>query len=60
MGASRQAAPRASGRPAALTSAEGRVIASTSSEVVPGQRIAVARAAPAPAPIRSWRVVDLA
>jgi hypothetical protein len=45
------------GRPVALTNAGGRVIAATSPAVVPGQRVDVSRAVPAP--VRPWLLVDL-
>jgi hypothetical protein len=41
----------------ALTNAAGRVIAATAPSVVPGQRVDVSHAVPAP--VRSWRLVDL-
>jgi DNA-binding FadR family transcriptional regulator len=44
-------------RPVALTNAAGRVIAANTASVVPGERVDVARAAPAP--VRSWLLVDL-
>jgi DNA-binding FadR family transcriptional regulator len=45
------------GRPVALTNAAGRVIAANTASVVPGQRVDTARAAPAP--VRSWLLVDV-
>jgi DNA-binding FadR family transcriptional regulator len=45
------------GRPAALTGADGRVIASTSPAVLPGQRLEAADGAASP--VRSWRLVEL-
>jgi hypothetical protein len=45
------------GRPVALTNAAGRVIAASAASVVPGRRVDVARATPAP--VRSWLLVDL-
>jgi hypothetical protein len=51
------------GRPCALTSADGRVIASTSERLVPGERVALdehaARAASSHSPVRSWLLVDV-
>jgi len=51
------------GRPAALTSADGRVIASTSESVIPGQRLTLsdraARRARSRSPIGSWLLVDV-
>ena len=53
----------ARGRPAALTSADGRVIASNSAAVIPGQRLALdddaVRRASSRLPAGSWLVVDL-
>jgi hypothetical protein len=45
------------GRPAALTGADGRVIASTSAAALPGQRLEAGRGTASP--VRSWRLVDL-
>ena len=45
------------GRPTALTNGDGRVIASSSPAVVPGQRVALGSARPATVP--SWLLVDL-
>ena len=51
------------GRPAALTSADGRVIASTSEAVIPGQRLTLSdratRRAQSRSPIGSWLLVDV-
>jgi DNA-binding FadR family transcriptional regulator len=50
------------GGPAALTNAEGRVIAANTPAVVPGQRVrlsrAAARRASARSPVRSWLLVE--
>ena len=46
-------------RPAALTNAEGRVIATSAPSVVPGQRIALSDAAARPSPVRSWLLIDV-
>jgi DNA-binding FadR family transcriptional regulator len=45
------------GRPAALVSAEGRVIASSSPAKLPGQRLEAAGGEASP--VRSWRLVEL-
>ena len=49
----------AAGRPSALTSADGRIIASTSPRWPPGLRVPAGGAATR-TPLGSWRVVDLA
>jgi hypothetical protein len=48
----------AGGRPSALTSADGRIIAATSAGLAPGLRVPAAAAA-ARAPFGSWQLVEL-
>jgi hypothetical protein len=47
------------GRPVALTSPEGRVIAATTADLVPGARGPVSGATVTPSPLGRWRLAEL-
>jgi DNA-binding FadR family transcriptional regulator len=47
------------GRPVALTSPEGRVIAATTAGLVPGARVPASGATPVPSPLVRWRLAEV-